>query len=779
MKRSVYLIMAVLFGSSVACTQSVVQVTNLFDSGAGSFRNAVAIAFPLDTIRFQVTGTITVLNTSITYDKDLIIEGPGMDLLTLNGNDLKAPLRITGGSTWISGLTISQGRETTGNMNSGAGLGFEGDTLVMDHVRVTQCAFSGSGGNSRYGAGLGVTALRVRISDCQFTNNYILDQPSDNGIAYGGGASIICPDFRMTGSVIKHNTSRGRGNSGASLAYGGGLYLAGAGVIESCMVDSNTVVSEGYWQGNGGVDAHGYGGGVYISDQSQVVMRSTSVSNNTITLIPNEDPYYFGGGLFVQRAHVHLEECAVNNNYIAPDQLTLFQSLGGGVYVRDGALTLRGTTLDGNIGDRGSGICFDEANNTYPLHKLVLDRTRVLNGSGRQDGAAVYVWPADAAHLRDVEIRGNSHRGLLVRQTDTLHVDRALIMENGGGAHVYEQPTNENHFINCTFHSNGAAQGAGVLVEANTLLSFINCTFMQDTLTNGGTDGREVQLNNSTAYFKNTILSSVVFQPAAAYGAANGAVISGGGNVSRDASFAGSFTLPNDLNSTNPQMGTFDDHGGFTRTWSLAANSTCIDQGGPDTLSVDGRGYLRDGLVDAGAFESGGTDPLVITLNAVSNDDTVCVGEPLTVSIDATSGSIIGYQWSLNGQPIGGATASTYTVAAALTDAGAYTCTLTTAGDTVVVGPIMVEVDICTSVTLIDRSEFRMYPQPATDRLHGRAAVPIALAKILTMEGRLLHTTQPNSMDLVLDLSGLPAGPYILEVHLANSSDLRTIFTKQ
>jgi hypothetical protein len=61
----------------------------------------------------------------------------------------------------------------------------------------------------------------------------------------------------------------------------------------------------------------------------------------------------------------------------------------------------------------------------------------------------------------------------------------------------------------------------------------------------------------------------------------------------------------------------------------------------------------------------------------------ICEGSPATLAVTATGAT--GYQWRRNGAPIGGATGSSFTIAAtALTDAGTFDCVLTSADGCVI-----------------------------------------------------------------------------------------------
>ncbi|MDQ3258776.1 MAG: hypothetical protein M3R15_33735, partial [Acidobacteriota bacterium] len=71
---------------SAVCTTDPVVVNGL-DSGAGSLRQAVIDACPGSTITFAVTGMIPLSNDGqITIDKNLTIQGPGANLLTVQNS---------------------------------------------------------------------------------------------------------------------------------------------------------------------------------------------------------------------------------------------------------------------------------------------------------------------------------------------------------------------------------------------------------------------------------------------------------------------------------------------------------------------------------------------------------------------------------------------------------------------------------------------------------------------------------------------------------------------
>src|SRR5204863_6602648 len=109
------LLCAAMFAFTAA-NQSTLIVTNTNDNGPGSLRQALADAVDGDTIQFDpaLNGqTITLTSAELVIQTDVILDGPGPDLLTIN-REQQAPLfrifHVMAGTTpFITDLAITGG----------------------------------------------------------------------------------------------------------------------------------------------------------------------------------------------------------------------------------------------------------------------------------------------------------------------------------------------------------------------------------------------------------------------------------------------------------------------------------------------------------------------------------------------------------------------------------------------------------------------------------------------------------------------------------------------
>jgi hypothetical protein len=114
----ILIISMVIFLSANSSEAATLFVTSLNDSGPGSLRQTVSSSSSGDTIKFGVTGTITLTTGEIVIDKSLSIVGPDPSLLAISGNNNSRVFFINPNRTLeISGLTIRNGN------NSGTGGG--------------------------------------------------------------------------------------------------------------------------------------------------------------------------------------------------------------------------------------------------------------------------------------------------------------------------------------------------------------------------------------------------------------------------------------------------------------------------------------------------------------------------------------------------------------------------------------------------------------------------------------------------------------------------------
>jgi len=221
-------------GSNVTATITVgcgpTVVTNGNDSGPGSLRSIINSACPGTTITFQAgLGAITLTSDGLLLDKNLIFQGPGANLLTIQrsaaaGTPLFGLFTIfdEAVTTSISGLTLSNGDN---NDHAGGAIDNNG-TLKVDSV-----TFSG---NHTNGTGSAINNSGTgTVANSTFSGNRA-------GLAAVGNFGAT---FTLINSTLTGNVNEGSGPGSAIFSQDGSVTN-----ITNCTISQNTGASVAVFQ---------------------------------------------------------------------------------------------------------------------------------------------------------------------------------------------------------------------------------------------------------------------------------------------------------------------------------------------------------------------------------------------------------------------------------------------------------------------------------------------------------------------------------------------------
>ena len=296
-------LISALFLSAVAAHAATLTVTSAADSGPGTLRQAILNASTGDTINFAVgITTITLTSGELLINKNLTINGPGANVLTVQRSSMVL-FRIfnisPAGTTTISGLTIAGGQAELGG---------------------------------------GVYCTGGTISNCVITNNHAIgDQPNGGGVYCDGGTVRYCV---ISGNSVTSTNS----NHYAAFAQGGGIYAVGQSQIHHSAVINNMLT--GYYA---------YGAGINANNGS---VLNCTVSGNTAY----GHWYASGGGVYMTgNAGGLVRTCLLSGNNAHTDYGGTNWASGGGVYFFGGGTlessTMSGNTVNGDISN-GGGLTY-------------------------------------------------------------------------------------------------------------------------------------------------------------------------------------------------------------------------------------------------------------------------------------------------------------------------------------------------------------------------------------------------------------------------------------
>ncbi len=217
-----------------------------------------------DLIRFDFAlngQTITLNGSELLMSSDVVIQGPGAQLLTISGNDASRVFNISSGAVEIVGLTIANGRV---NDADGGGINNAG-TLIINRSTIKDNAIAGGGTTN--GGGIHNSGILT------VTHSAVISNTNGGATARGGGIASAAGQVAVLNSTISGNNSN---------TWGGGIHNTGSSTlfIDHSTIARNTAVT--FW-----------GGGLLVENSTTARVQNSILAENEDTT-GFRDCYYFG-----------------------------------------------------------------------------------------------------------------------------------------------------------------------------------------------------------------------------------------------------------------------------------------------------------------------------------------------------------------------------------------------------------------------------------------------------------------------------------------------------
>jgi predicted outer membrane repeat protein len=378
---------------------------------------------------------------------------------------------------------------------------------------------------------------------------------------------------------------------------------------------------------NGAADPDWHGGGMYNLISSPTLANLTFSGNAALKL---------GGGMYNDDSRPSLSQVTFSHNHA---------QTGGGMYNTYSDPTLLGATFSGNTAELGGGM-----GNSYSAPTL--SGVTFNSNSASDGGGAMYNWGSAPTVLTTLFSSNTAYdRGGAIYNfyySNPTFIDVAFhynsatyTTSNGGAMYISESSPS---FKNVTFKGNWALNHGGAIYwsyAGNGIPTLTNVTFSgnQATKNGGGMYAffnagnnpvmKHLTLSNNSALYgggiyikcfnaqiRNSILwgNTAITDGAQIYNNAS-TLLTLSDSVVQGGCPAGS-TCTNIL-TTDPNLSSLGDHGGFTQTFALRLPSSAVDSGNDATSAPsDQRGVTRPqgAHVDMGAVERDSTPPLVVSI---------------------------------------------------------------------------------------------------------------------------------------------------------------------
>jgi hypothetical protein len=300
-----------LAGRSASPSGVPIPVTNCNDSGAGSLRDAVAIAANGASIdmRALTCSTITLDSAISVGALSLSFYGPGRDRLTIDGGGATRLFEATSGELLISGMHLANGYAA-----GDGGCILSESTVQLQEALITGCHALTIPIQARGGA---ISAADVVLYQSEVTSNVV-----ESVSSYAKGGGIYARGALVELSTIDSNEARSTSSNG----FGGGAFVKGSASFYADAVTRNKATNAGGLSFIGGSAyaitianstisgnvAGAFIGGVYTD--SPIVLTNSTVAFNCAQQTEVRPGYLSAVGLEVYQVALDLESSILSNN---------------------------------------------------------------------------------------------------------------------------------------------------------------------------------------------------------------------------------------------------------------------------------------------------------------------------------------------------------------------------------------------------------------------------------------------------------------------------------
>jgi predicted outer membrane repeat protein len=440
------------------------------------------------------------------------------------------------------------------------------------------------------------------------SNPLTIQGPSGSTATVSGGDAVAVLDI-ASGTVTINNLAISHGHTSG---YGGGINNNGTLIMANCIFDHDVALEGGGLENlaiakltgcNFFLDTADKGGGILTKGQKKLTLTNCNLSNDSASGIG-------GGALWINAGCTATVMGTTFDNDSAPG------GDGGAVFIVGptslGTLTNCTFTND-SAGTGGGGVCTDGVC-TVKMTQCTISNDTAPSGGGVSNAGGTVVLTQCTLSNDSSPATGNggglSNGGTATVTACTFNNDSAYA---GGGLFNRGPGT----LVNCTFAYNTATATGGAIDNAAlgnvfSTLNVTNCTIAVNSA-NHGSGGGIVNDPGNTLNLYNTLVAENIASSSGpdisgTINIADHNLIGDGGGSTIVTDQGGNLIGGNGNPVIDPRLGPLANHGGFTKTMALLADSPAIGNAdNPKAPSTDQRGHKRVDLsgevTDIGAFE--------------------------------------------------------------------------------------------------------------------------------------------------------------------------------